>query len=65
MYDGMYNLWWCICISYDGEPKLMYFLIEDDEIIKKYNDISSKVTNSIKTNFLENASTIKTFWKPK
>ena len=34
MYDGMYKLWWYICISYDGEPKLMYFLIEDDEIIK-------------------------------
>ena len=34
--------------SYDGETKWRYFLIEDDELLKKDNDISNKVSGSIK-----------------
>ena len=37
----------------------MYFLIEDDELFKKYNDIWNKVINSIKKNLITNPSTIK------
>ena len=32
---------------YDDETKWMYFLIEDEELLKKYNDIWNKVSNSI------------------
>ena len=34
--------------SYDGETKCMIFLIGDDNLIKKHNDIQNKITNSIK-----------------
>ena len=34
--------------SYDGGIKWMYFLIEDEELLKKYNDIWNKVSNSMK-----------------
>ena len=34
--------------SYDGETKCMYFLIEDDEILEKCNDIYDKVSGSTK-----------------
>ena len=34
--------------SYDGETKWTYFLIENDDLLKKYNDIWNKVSNSIK-----------------
>ena len=33
---------------YAGETKWMYFFIEDDELLKKYNNIWNKVSNSIK-----------------
>ena len=36
--------------SFD-ETKYMYFLIEDDELFKKYNKIWVKVSNSIKKGF--------------
>ena len=29
----------------------MYFLIEDDELLKKYNDIWNKINNSIRKEF--------------
>ena len=29
--------------SYDGQTKWMYFLIEDDDLLEKYNTIWSKV----------------------
>ena len=33
------------------ETKYMYFLIKDDELLKKYNKIWEKVKNGIKKNF--------------
>ena len=33
---------------YDGETKWIYFLIKDDECLKKYSDVWTKVSNSIK-----------------
>ena len=33
--------------SYDGETKWIYFYIEDDEVLEKYNSIWYKVSNSI------------------
>ena len=47
--------------GYDGETKLMYFLIVPDELLEKYNDISNKSSNS---NLTVNPFTIKIFWKP-
>ena len=37
--------------SYDGQTKWMYFLIEDDDLLKKYNTISDKVGADTKTEF--------------
>ena len=34
--------------SYDGETKWMYFFIEDDDLLKKYNTIWDKVSADIK-----------------
>ena len=36
---------------YDGETKWMYYLIEDDELLEKYNDIGNKAISSIKNKF--------------
>ena len=37
------------CVKrYDRETKWVYFFVEDDELLKKYNDIRNKVSNSIK-----------------
>ena len=33
---------------YDGQPKWMYFLIEDDGLLEKYNTIWDKVSADIK-----------------
>ena len=33
--------------SYDGQTKLKYFLIEDDELLEKYNSILDKVSAHI------------------
>ena len=33
---------------YNGKTKWMYFLIENDELLKKYKDIWNRVSNSIK-----------------
>ena len=30
--------------NYDGQTKWMYFLIEDDELLEKYNTMWDKVT---------------------
>ena len=32
-----------LCKSYEGQTKLMYFLIEDDRLLEKYNTIWDKV----------------------
>ena len=37
--------------NYDGETKWMYFLIEDDDLLKKYNTIWDKVSADIKKEF--------------
>ena len=37
--------------SYDGQTKRMYFLIEDDDLLKKYSTIWDKVSADIKKEF--------------
>ena len=37
--------------SYNGETIWMYFLIEDDGLSKKLNDLWNKISNSIKKGF--------------
>ena len=37
--------------SYDGQTKWMYFLIEDDELLEKYNTICDKVSADIRKEF--------------
>ena len=34
--------------SYDGQTKWMYFLIEDDDLLEKYNTIWDKISADIK-----------------
>ena len=36
---------------YDGQTKWMYFLIEDDDLLEKYNTIWDKVSADIKKEF--------------
>ena len=36
---------------YDGQTKCMYFLIEDDDLLEKYNTIWDKVSADIKKEF--------------
>ena len=36
---------------YDGQTKWIYFLIEDDDLLEKYNTIWDKVTADIKNEF--------------
>ena len=51
--------------SYDRQTKWMYFLIEDDGLLEKYNTIWEKVSTDIKQNLIASLPTIKNFWKPK
>ena len=51
--------------SYDGETKWMHFLIEDEELLKKYNDTWNKVSNGIKKEFDSEPIYNKTFLKIK
>ena len=37
--------------SYDRQKKWMYFLIEDDDLLEKYNSICDKVSADIKREF--------------
>ena len=37
--------------NYNGQTKLMYFLIEDDDLLEKYNAIWDKVNADIKKEF--------------
>ena len=34
--------------NYDGQTKLMYFFIKDDDLLEKYNTIWDKVSADIK-----------------
>ena len=45
--------------SYDGETKWMYFLIEDDELLEKYNTIWDNVSADIKNNLIASLPAIK------
>ena len=47
--------------GYDGETKWMYFPIENENLLKKYNDIWNEVSNIIKKNLIPNPCTIKNF----
>ena len=37
--------------SYEGQTKLMYFLIENDDWFKKYNTICDKFSTDVEKNF--------------
>ena len=37
--------------SYDGQAKWMYFMIENDNLLEKYNTIWDKVSADIRTEF--------------
>ena len=37
--------------SYDGQTKWIYFLVEDDDLLEKYNTIWDKVSANIKKEF--------------
>ena len=45
--------------SYDGETKWIYFLIEDDELLKNYHNVWNKIRNSIEKKLAARASTMK------
>ena len=51
--------------SYDGEIKWIYFLIEDDELLEKYNTIWDKITAEIKKEFDSEVVCNKNFLKTK
>ena len=42
-----------------NKTKYMLFLIKDDELLKKYNEIWENVKNSIKNNSIETIYTLK------
>ena len=48
-------------ISFDGQTKWMYFLIEDDGLLEKYNTIWDKVNTDIKDKLIASQSTLKNF----
>ena len=47
--------------SYDGQTKWMYFLIEDDELLEKYNTIWHKVSADIKNDLIASLSIKRNF----
>ena len=51
--------------SYDGKIKSMYFLIEDDDLLEKYNTIWGKVSVNIKKEFDSEPVCNKEFLKTK
>ena len=51
--------------SHDEQSKWIYFLIEDDDLLKKYNTIWDKVSADIKKSLIRSLSIIKNFCKPK
>ena len=48
---------------YDGQNKWMHFLIQDDDLLEKYNSI--RIKSKIKDNLTASLSIPKIFWKPK
>ena len=51
--------------SYDGQTKWLYFSIEDDELLEKYNTIWDKVSADIKKSLIANLFIIKKKLKTK
>ena len=51
--------------SYDGQTKWIYFLIEDDDLLEKYNTIWGKVSADIKKEFDSKPVYIKELLKTK
>ena len=49
----------------DGQTKWMYFLLEDNNLLEKYNTIWDKASADIKKNLMADLFTIKFFWKSK
>ena len=47
--------------NYDGQIKWMYFLIEHDDLLEKYNAIWDKVSTDIKKSLIASQSTIMNF----
>ena len=47
--------------SYDRQTKWMYFLIEDDDLLEKYNTIQDKISPDIKKNLIASLPIIKIF----
>ena len=47
--------------SYDRQTKWMYFLIEDNDLLKKSNTIWDKASADIKKNLIASLSIIKHF----
>ena len=46
---------------YDGQTKWMYFLTQNDDLLKKYNTIWDKVSADIKKNLMVKVSITKNF----
>ena len=52
--------------SYEGQTNWMYFFIEDDDLLEKYNTIWDKFSAGIiKKELIVNLFKIKNFWKLK
>ena len=51
--------------SYDGQTKWTHFLIENDDLLEKYNSIWDKVSADIKKEFDSESVYNKIFWKTK
>ena len=51
--------------NYDGQTKLMYFFIKDDDLLEKYNTIWDKVSADIKKQFDNEPAYNKIFLKIK
>ena len=47
--------------SYDGQSKWMHFLIEDDDLLEKYDTVWDKVSADIKRNLIASLSIKKIF----
>ena len=45
--------------SYDGQTKWIFFLIEDADLLEKYNTVRDKVSADIKKNLIASLSIIK------
>ena len=49
----------------DSQTKWMYFLLEDNNLLEKYNTIWDKASADIKKNLMADLFTINFFWKSK